>query len=81
MFDPQAPLIKYKLLHIVDNPGEPPQPLLARSLKLDDRIANFLLGYQSLVTPLSEWARRAALARPGSMGRDNGRWWLRRVSL
>lgn len=42
-FDPQSPLFKYKLLQVTDNGAESSTPLIARSLKLDDRIVNFLL--------------------------------------
>lgn len=42
-FDQNAPLVKYRLLHLTDNSPEGPVPLLSRFLKIDDRIVNFLL--------------------------------------
>ncbi len=47
-FDPAAPLMKHRLLLITDSSPEGSLPLLSRSLKLDDRIANFLLGFNRI---------------------------------
>jgi AAA+ superfamily predicted ATPase len=47
-FEPQAPLLKYRLVHITDGSPDGPTPLLSRFLKLDDRIVNFLLGFGQL---------------------------------
>jgi SpoVK/Ycf46/Vps4 family AAA+-type ATPase len=42
-FDPDGPLLKFRLLHVLDDsPG--PTALISRFLKLDDRITDFLLG-------------------------------------
>ncbi len=38
-----SPLLDYNLLLLHDDPADRPSPLLSRSLKLDDRIAEFLL--------------------------------------
>jgi len=48
VFDPQAPLVKYRLLQMIDNPTDAPTPLLSRFLKLDDRVVSFLLGHRQL---------------------------------
>lgn len=56
-FDPHAPLLKYRLLQMTDgSPGEP-VPLLSRSLKMDDRIVNFLLGSKDLDARVKSVAR------------------------
>lgn len=44
-FDPQATLLKYRLIQIIDNAPDGPIPLLSRFLKLDDRIVNFLINF------------------------------------
>jgi Winged helix domain, variant/ATPase family associated with various cellular activities (AAA) len=44
-FESQAPLVKYGLVHVLDNSPEGPNPLLSRFLKLDDRIVDFLLDF------------------------------------
>jgi len=43
-FLPHAPLFAYHLLCIEDENRSMPSPLLARALKIDDRIASYLLG-------------------------------------
>ncbi|MFO7996568.1 MAG: ATP-binding protein [Dehalococcoidia bacterium] len=43
-FSPDAPLIKYHLLHLHDESMPRAAPLLARSLQVDERITNYLLG-------------------------------------
>ena len=40
--------MKYRLLQISDNPMDGSSPLLSRSVKLDDRIVNFLLGFNQI---------------------------------
>src|SRR5262245_39783291 len=57
VFDSQAPLIKYQLLRITDNQPEGPEPLLSRSLKLDDRIVDFALGVRTMDARLGSTAR------------------------
>ncbi len=64
-FDLQSPMLKYRLLQITDSLPDGPVPLLSRFLKLDDRIANFLLGFAQIdarieslvevVYPQREW--------------------------
>lgn len=60
-FDSFAPLLKFKLLQISDA-GSDGQVLLSRTLKLDDRIASFLLGHQQMDGRLERFAR---LVPPG----------------
>ena len=46
--DSRAPLLKYSLLKIVDSESEESLPLISHSLKLDNRIVNFLLDSNEL---------------------------------
>jgi ATP-dependent 26S proteasome regulatory subunit len=57
VFDSRAPLIKYRLLRMTENQPEGPEPLLARALKLDDRIVNFALGVKTMDSRLESSAR------------------------
>lgn len=57
MFDVQAPLLKYRLLHMIDSSQEGLMPLLSRLLKLDDRIVNFLLGFEQIDSRLEKIAQ------------------------
>jgi len=50
-------LIKYRLLRMPDNLPEGPEPLLARPLRLDDRIVNFALGVRTMDARLESSAR------------------------
>lgn len=47
-FHPEAPLSRFRLLQITDPCHEGPSSVLSRALKLDDRIANYLIGTQRL---------------------------------
>lgn len=63
-FLPQAPLLSYHLLRIEDDSASRPTPLLARNLKIEDRVVNYLLDsdevdsrleqYVHLITPAVE---------------------------
>jgi ATP-dependent 26S proteasome regulatory subunit len=57
VFDPQAPLLKYRLVQMIDNPTDAPAPLVSRFLKLDDRIVSFLLGHRGPDARLDPFAR------------------------
>lgn len=57
MFDPQATLLKCRIVQIIDNKTDGPSPLLSRFLKLDDRIVNFLLGFNQIDERLESFAR------------------------
>ena len=56
-FDPSSPLIKYRLLQMTDASPDGPSPLISRFLKLDDRIANFLIGFGQIHARLETFAR------------------------
>ena len=56
VFDPRAPLLKYRLVQLLDTSSDSPVPLLQRSLKLDDRIVNFLLGFRQMDARLGDVA-------------------------
>ncbi len=55
-FHPNAALFKFKILQMSDGADEP-TPLISRSLKLDDRIANALLGQNQMDARLEPFAR------------------------
>jgi SpoVK/Ycf46/Vps4 family AAA+-type ATPase len=57
VFDSQAPLLKYRLLQISDGAPDGPTPLPGRSLKLDDRIVELLLGHRVLDARIASCAR------------------------
>ena len=48
IFAPSSPLLNVPLILLHEDPTERPAPLLNRSLKLDDRITEFLLGSDTL---------------------------------
>ena len=56
-FDPGSPLIRYRLLQMTDASPDGPSSLISRFLKLDDRIANFLVGFEQIDTRLEPLAR------------------------
>lgn len=56
-FDSQAPLLKYRLVQVIDRSPDQGSPLISRSLKLDDRIASFLLGSGEIDARLDSAAR------------------------
>ena len=43
-FEPQSPLLKYRLVQVIDDSPDHASPLISRSLKLDDRVVSYLLG-------------------------------------
>src|SRR5271166_6617016 len=55
-FAPHARLRKFMLLNVVDE-ADSPAPLIARALKLDDRIVDFILGQNGLGDPVERFAR------------------------
>jgi SpoVK/Ycf46/Vps4 family AAA+-type ATPase len=60
VFDPQAPLLRYRLIQTAANSPDNPAPLLQRFLKLDDRIVNFLLGFRQIDARLEHVAQLLA---------------------
>ncbi len=61
VFGPQAPLLRFRLLHMEGASHEEPIPLLSRFVKLDDRIVNLLLGVGCIDSRLE---RSASLTWP-----------------
>jgi hypothetical protein len=56
VFDLRAPLLKYRLVQMIDNSPDSPAPLLQRYLKLDDRIVSCLLGSRQIDARLEHMA-------------------------
>jgi DNA polymerase III delta prime subunit len=56
-FEPSTTLLKFKLLQITDSSPDGQAPLLSRTLKVDDRIASFLLGHNHMDSRLDRFAR------------------------
>ncbi|TET13156.1 MAG: ATP-binding protein [Dehalococcoidia bacterium] len=55
-FLPQAPLIAHRLIRLEDDPSAGTSSLLAKNLKAEDRIVNYLLGSDQIDTRLSRYA-------------------------
>jgi AAA+ superfamily predicted ATPase len=55
-FTPSAPLLRWQLINLVEEPGARHPVLPARSLKIDDRIADFLVGVNTIDSRLSALA-------------------------
>ncbi len=47
-FSSKAPLIRHRLLELIEDSSTPRPPLLAKYLKIDDRVAQYLLGSDEL---------------------------------
>jgi SpoVK/Ycf46/Vps4 family AAA+-type ATPase len=62
-FHAQAPLLKHRLLQVIDSSPDRAQPLISRSLKLDDHVAGFVLGSRRIDARLEP---AACLISPGS---------------
>lgn len=56
-FDSQAPLLKYEILQMLDSEPDGQSSLLSNSVKLDNRIVNFLLGFNQIDSRLESIAR------------------------
>src|SRR6266511_2817028 len=59
-FAPSAPLFKYQLLRLVDDPADHQPPLLSKYLTIDERVVNFLLGAEDLDARLAGYAQPTA---------------------
>jgi len=57
LFDPQAPLLKYRLLEMAHGSPDGLSPLPSRVLKMDDRMVNFILGFRQMDARLVPVAR------------------------
>jgi hypothetical protein len=49
-----SPLIEHQLVHLLEDPQQPQSPLLARILKPDDRIVEFLFDIDEIDTRLRD---------------------------
>ncbi len=68
-FSHAAPLVRYRLLIPCDDPAQPQSPLLARSLKLDERIVAYLLGDDQFDSRLLPFIHQLSLElSPGQEG-------------
>jgi SpoVK/Ycf46/Vps4 family AAA+-type ATPase len=47
-FSPGAPLVRHRLLAVLDDPAQSAAPLVRRVVKLDDRIVGYLLGEEEI---------------------------------
>jgi SpoVK/Ycf46/Vps4 family AAA+-type ATPase len=59
-FEPRSTLLKYRLLQMNDASSDGPPALISRFLKLDDRMVNFLLGFEKMDARLEAFARLVA---------------------
>jgi hypothetical protein len=72
-FDPQSPLLKFRLLQIIDTSPDGPTPLPQRFLKLDDRIVCFLLNARQVDARLIGATRLllpTSAEQPATVGED-----------
>jgi SpoVK/Ycf46/Vps4 family AAA+-type ATPase len=63
-FAPGAPLVRNGLVEMFEDPAHPRAPVLARYLKLDDRILRFLLGSDEIDSALRPYVRVVPPADP-----------------
>ncbi len=59
-FSPQGTLLRYQLVNLNDDTPIRPAPLLAKSLTIDDRICNYLLGFDEIESSLLLFTHRIA---------------------
>lgn len=45
---PESPLLRFRLIELIEDPSQPRSPLLSKYLKADDRIVQYLLGADGL---------------------------------
>lgn len=57
-FAPDAPLLRHRLIHLIDNPHQPHQPLLARAIRVDEQVLRFVLREPTLDPRLASCASR-----------------------
>ncbi len=57
VFEPDAPLVKYRLIQLTDSSSDKSSSSLARCIKVDDRIMNFLLELGQIDSRLESKAR------------------------
>ncbi len=73
-FAPGAPLLRWRLVELFDDPSRPQPPLLGRQLRADPRIVSHLFGADDLDIRLAPWvrcldpeARLAGLVQPAGL--------------
>ena len=54
----EAPLLRYNLLELFDEPSQPRASLLGKCLRVDDRVSAFLLGSDALDARLSTYCQK-----------------------
>ncbi len=70
-----APLLHHGLLHLVADPNQPHQPLLARAMRPDEQVVRLILGESTLDPRLASCARLVAGGRAlGSLALDPVTW-------
>lgn len=47
-FSPEAPLLRSRLVELIEDPSHLPAPLLSRFVKVDDRVVQYLLGGKAM---------------------------------
>lgn len=57
MFDPDAPLLRFRLVHLTPDPSQPAGPTIGHGIGLDDGLVEFLLGRDRLDRRLAGVAR------------------------
>ncbi|ANZ28495.1 hypothetical protein A4U64_26760 (plasmid) [Rhodococcus sp. WB1] len=62
---PDAPLRRHELLHLVADPAQPHQPLLARSLEVDGQVLRLFIGESTLDPRLADCAHVVDTAEVG----------------
>jgi hypothetical protein len=66
-----APLLHHGLLHLIVDPNQPHQPLLARAMRPDDQVVRLILGESTLDPRLAPCARLVTAGRDlGSLALD-----------
>jgi ATPase family associated with various cellular activities (AAA) len=59
-----APLLRHRLLHLVEDPSQPNQPLLARPMRVDEQVLHFVIGKSTLDPRLASCAELVPARRP-----------------
>ncbi len=59
-FSPEAPLMKYHIMHLHDDHTPRPTPLLAKFLQIDERITSYLLGTDQIDSRLIPFTHLAS---------------------
>jgi hypothetical protein len=76
-FAPSAPLLDHRLVELFDDPACPHTPLLGKLLRIDTRIAGFLLGSDDIDPAIAPYSRLIGARTGGNAcpeGRDALAW-------